>query len=282
MYRRHERFYALSALCDVHGISRQAYYQYWERQEHEVLCEDLVISLVVPIRRQMPMIGVRKLHYLLSEKLEQISGGIGRDKLFEILRKYELLIQRNRRYVRTTNSMHRFRIYKNLVKGLDVNRPDQVWVVDITYLRLAAGFCYLALLTDMFSRRIVGYDVSDSLELSGATRALYAALKFRKSHCNQEQTIHHSDRAIQYCSPRYTDVLFKNQLLVSMTEDNHVYENSLAERVNGILKSEFLLDREFKGVIQAHRGCREAIETYNRYRPHLSLNMLTPAQVYGR
>jgi transposase InsO family protein len=173
-------------------------------------------------------------------------------------------------------------MYKNLVKGLVISRPDQVWVVDITYLRLAAGFCYLALLTDMFSRRIVGYDVSDSLELSGATRALYAALKVRKEYCTQEQTIHHSDRAIQYCSPRYTDILFENQLQVSMTEDNHVYENSLTERVNGILKSEFLLDREFQGVKQAYTACREAIETYNRYRPHLSLKMLTPIQVYGR
>jgi transposase InsO family protein len=170
-------------------------------------------------------------------------------------------------------------MYKNLVKDLDVNRPDLVWVADITYLRLQKGFCYLALLTDMFSRRIVGYDVSDSLELSGATRALQAALRLRDR--NKEQTIHHSDRAIQYCSPRYTDILFENQVRVSMTEDNHVYENSLAERVNGILKSEFLLDREFLETKQAYSACREAIETYNRYRPHLSLNMLTPVQVYG-
>lgn len=229
------------------------------------------------------MIGVRKLHYLLAEQLAQISGGIGRDRLFEILRKHQLLVSRERRYVRTTNSMHRFRVYKNLVKELDVNRPDQVWVADITYLRLATGFCYLALLTDMFSRRIVGYDVSDSLELSGATRALRRALRMRRNGGHEDnQTIHHSDRAIQYCSPRYTDVLFDNQLRVSMTEDNHVYENSLAERVNGILKAEFLLDREFIGVHHAYRACREAIETYDRYRPHLSLAMLTPTQVYGR
>jgi transposase InsO family protein len=227
----------------------------------------------------MPMIGVRKLHYLLSEQLARISGGIGRDRLFEILRRNDLLVQRHRRYVRTTNSMHRFRRYKNLIKGLDVNRPDMVWVADITYLRVCDGFCYLALLTDMFSRRIVGYDVSDSLELSGATRALRAALRFRGQ--SNERTIHHSDRAIQYCSPRYTDVLFDHQLQISMTEDNHVYENSLAERVNGILKSEFLLDREFSETKQAYTACREAIETYNRFRPHLSLNMLTPVQVYG-
>jgi transposase InsO family protein len=273
----------LSALCGVHGISRQAYYQYWERQERQVLCDDLVISLVIPIRRQMPMIGVRKLHYLLAEELAQINGGIGRDGLFEILRKYNLLVQRHRRYVRTTNSMHRFRIYKNLVKDIEVNRPDQVWVADITYLRLLDGFCYLALLTDMFSRRIVGYDVSDSLELSGATRALQRALRMRqRSGHDTQQTIHHSDRAIQYCSPRYTDVLFDQHLRVSMTEEDHVFENCLAERVNGILKSEFLLYREFKGVQEACKACREAIETYNGYRPHLSLKMLTPAQVYGR
>lgn len=268
-------------MCRVHGISRQAYYQYWVRQEHEAICEDLVVSLVLQIRRQMPMIGVRKLHYLLSEQLTRISGGIGRDRLFGILRRHELLVHKHQRYVRTTNSMHRFRVYRNLIKGLDVNRPDQVWVADITYLRLAAGFCYLALLTDMFSRRIVGYDVSDSLELSGATRALRAALKRRESNRFDEQTVHHSDRAIQYCSPRYTDVLFDNNLRVSMTEENHVYENSLAERVNGILKSEFLLDREFKTVEYAQKACREAIETYNGYRPHLSLKMLTPCQVYG-
>jgi putative transposase len=203
------------------------------------------------------------------------------DFLFAILRKHHLLVQKRQQYVRTTNSMHRFRMYGNLIKDLTINRPNQVWVVDITYLRLTEGFCYLALLTDMFSRKIVGYDVSDSLELSGAIKALSAALRTRGAKAQEGQTIHHSDRGIQYCSPRYTEVAFENHLQISMTEENHVYENGMAERVNGILKSEFLLDQEFSGVKRARKASQEGIETYNGYRPHLSLNMLTPSQVYG-
>jgi len=192
-----------------------------------------------------------------------------------------MLVNKERRYVRTTNSMHRFRVYRNLIKDIDVVSQNQVWVADITYLRLAAGFCYLALLTDIFSRKIMGYDVSDSLELSGATRALQSVLRMRKRSQFTGGTIRHSDRAVQYCSPRYTDVLVDNNVQISMTEEDHVFENSLAERVNGILKGEFLLDREFWDVKQAFKTCREAIETYNRYRPHLSLQMLTPEQVYA-
>jgi putative transposase len=271
----------LETLCSVHSVSRQAYYQHWCRQERGVLSEDLVISLVMPIRRRMPMVGTRKLFFMLSVELGLINGGIGRDLLFEILRKHGMLIHKRQQYVRTTNSMHRFRMYGNLIKDLIVKRPNQVWVVDITYLRLTEGFCYLALLTDMFSRMIVGYDVSDSLELSGATKALRAALHTRGIKAQEEETIHHSDRGIQYCSPRYTDVAFENHLRISMTEENHVYENGMAERVNGILKGEFLLDSIFPGVKQAFKACQEGIKTYNEYRPHLSLNMLTPAQVYN-
>lgn len=227
------------------------------------------------------MIGVRKLHAMLSDPLAKINGGIGRDMLFSILRKHGMLIRYRRRFTRTTNSVHRFRIYRNMIKEVAINHPNQAWAADITYLRLIEGFCYLALLTDMYSRKIVGYDVSDSLELSGAIRALQRALQDTRSSRRGGRTVHHSDRAIQYCSPRYTDVLVDNNLQPSMTEENHVYENSLAERVNGILKSEFLLDREFKTVGDAFRASREAIETYNGYRPHLSLNMLTPSQVYG-
>lgn len=282
MYSHYEPHYSLSALCRVHQISRQAYYQYWQREERKALCEDLVISLVIPIRRRMPMIGVRKLHEMLCEQLSEINGGIGRDKLFGILRKYGMLVVTKRRYKRTTNSTHRFRIYKNLIKELTVVRCNQVWVADITYLRLDEGFCYLALLTDLYSRKIVGYDVSNSLELSGAINALRTALKTTAARRDDKlTTIHHSDRAVQYCSPRYTDILFENQMKVSMTEENHVYENSVAERVNGILKREFLLDQSFRVVQQANCACREAIETYNGYRPHLSMNMLCPNQVYA-
>lgn len=240
-----------------------------------------MLSLVRPIRFRMPMVGVRKLYSMLSEPFARINGGIGRDMLFSILRKHDMLIRRRRRYTRTTNSIHRFRMYKNLTKSVVIDHPNMVWAADITYLRLTEGFCYLALLTDMYSRKIVGYDVSDSLELSGAIRALRRALQDTGVYRRGGRTIHHSDRAIQYCSPRYTDVLTEHNMLASMTEENHVFENSLAERVNGILKGEFLLDREFRTVKDAFRASREAIDTYNGFRPHLSLNMLTPCQVYG-
>ena len=160
---------------------------------------------------------------------------------------------------------------------MEVTGPNQVWVSDITYIRTVKGFCYLALITDMYSRKIVGHDLSDSLELSGCVRALKKAIYQAK---DIKQLIHHSDRGIQYCSNVYTQILKRNNIGISMTEENHCYENAMAERVNGILKDEFYLDQVFTDATHAKRAAKNAINLYNEIRLHLSLNYRTPNMVY--
>ncbi len=194
-----------------------------------------------------------------------------------MLRKHNMLTLRKKYSSRTTNALHRFYKYKNIIKDVMINRPNQVWVSDITYIRTVKGFCYLALITDMCSRKIIGYDLSDSLELSGCVRALKKALYQAKSI---DGLIHHSDRGIQYCSNQYTQILKKNNIKISMTEENHCYENAIAERVNGILKDEFYLDQTFDNVAHTRRATKNAINLYNEIRLHLSLDYKTPNMVY--
>lgn len=188
-----------------------------------------------------------------------------------------MLTLRKKYNSRTTNSLHRFYKYKNIIKDIEVTRTNQVWVSDITYIRTIKGFCYLALITDMYSRKIVGYDISNSLELKGCERALNKALYQTK---NINELIHHSDRGIQYCSNVYTQILKRNKIDISMTEENHCYENAIAERVNGILKDEFYLDQTFDSLQQAKKAAENAINLYNKIRLHLSLDYKTPNMVY--
>jgi len=220
---------------------------------------------------------VRKLKISLNEDFVKANLKIGRDTLFNVLRKHRLLTLRKKYSARTTNSYHRFYKYNNIIKDVEVTKPNQVWASDITYIRTVKGFCYLALITDMYSRKIVGYDLSDSLELKGCVRALNKALYQAK---NIQGLIHHSDRGIQYCSNVYTQILKRKKIDISMTEENHCYENALAERVNGILKDEFYLDQVFTNVQHAKRAAKNAIKLYNEIRLHLSLDYKTPNMVY--
>ncbi len=220
---------------------------------------------------------MRKLVKSLSNEFTKAKLKVGRDTLFNVLRKHKMLTLRKKHRMRTTNSHHRFYKYSNIIKDIEVTKPNQVWVSDITYIRTVKGFCYLALITDMYSRRIVGYDLSDSLELNGCVRALNKAIYQTK---NVKQLIHHSDRGIQYCSNVYTQILKRKKIDISMTEENHCYENAMAERVNGILKDEFYLDQTFTNVQQAKRAAKNAINLYNEIRLHLSLDYKTPNMVY--
>lgn len=213
----------------------------------------------------------------LHEDFDKQQLKVGRDALFKVLRKHQMLTLRKKYSCRNTNSYHRFYKYNNMIKEMKVTKPNQVWVADITYIRTLNGFCYLALITDMYSRKIVGYDLSDSLELKGCVRALNKAIYQAK---NIKELIHHSDRGIQYCSNVYTQILKKNNINISMTEENHCYENALAERINGILKDEFYLDQTFMNTTHAKRAAKNAINLYNEIRLHLSLNFKTPNMVY--
>ena len=234
----------------------------------------MILNTIRSYRIRQPMIGVRKMQKMLNYK----GIFIGRDRLFNILRREGLLVRRKRSYLRTTNSLHRFRVHKNLIKTMEIIRPNQVYVSDITYLKTREGYSYLSLITDKYSRKIVGYYLSRSLALEGALTALEMAI----SKLNGENgIIHHSDRGLQYCSNAYTDRLKESGFQISMTEENHVYENSIAERVNGILKHELLLGSEYLNFTETREMVEEAIEIYNNERLHLSLNYRTPAEVHA-
>jgi putative transposase len=201
---------------------------------------------------------------------------VGRDTLFNILREHKMLTLRKKYSARTTNSYHRFYKYNNIIKDLEINRSNQAWASDITYIRTLKGFCYLPLITDMHSRKIVGYD-SDSLELKECVRALNKAIYQAK---DIKGLIHDSDRGIQYCSNVYTQILKRKKIGITMTEENHCYENAMAERVNGILKDAFYLDQTFMNEAHAKRAAKNAIKLYNEIRLHLSLDFKTPNMAY--
>ena len=264
-------------VCNCFGLKRDAYYKYKRREDKRLEIEKKVLAIVQQRRKSLPREGVRKLEKSLKDEFAKAQLKVGRDTLFNILRKHNMLTLRKKYSTRTTNSMHRFYKYKNIIKDVEVTRPNQVWVSDITYIRTIKGFCYLALITDMYSRKIVGYDISNSLELKGCERALNKALYQAKS---TNGLIHHSDRGIQYCSNVYTQILKRNNIAISMTEENHCYENAVAERVNGILKDEFYLDQTFDSLQHAKRATKNAINLYNEIRLHVSLDYKTPNMVY--
>lgn len=270
-------FASLTTITHCFGLKRDAYHKYKSRADRRLKLEQRIIEIVRKRRRSLPREGVRKLKISLDQEFKSANIKVGRDTLFNILRKHNMLIHRKKHSSRTTNSLHRFHKYKNIIKDLEVTRPDQVWVSDITYIRTIKGFCYLALITDMHSRKIVGYDISNSLELKGCERALNKALYQAKDTTG---LIHHSDRGIQYCSNVYTQILKRNNIGISMTEENHCYENAVAERVNGILKDEFYLDQTFDSLQHAKRATKNAINLYNEIRLHLSLDYKTPNMVY--
>ena len=270
-------------VCSIHrfcqgiNLTRDGYYKMRRRNKHKQMARDQVMQLILERRKLLPREGGRKLHKALMEDFLGNNIKIGRDKLFDILRDNNLLIKPKKRYNRTTNSWHRFHKFPNLIKGIKIKRPNQVWVSDITYVKLLKGYCYLALITDAYSRKIVGYDISDSLELAGCLRALKRALKQLPA---KQNLIHHSDRGLQYCSNQYVKMLLDYKVKISMTEENHCYENAIAERVNGILKDEFYLDLCFKDANQVRKICQNAIFLYNDKRLHLSLNYKTPNLVH--
>jgi transposase InsO family protein len=185
-----------------------------------------------------------------------------------------------RNYRVTTNTHHRFYKHKDLISQLVITRPEQVWVSDITYLATKHQSSYLALITDAYSKKIVGYDLSDSLSTGGVLRALHSAVKNRKYP--QETIIHHSDKGFQYCSNEYQRILTKNKIICSMTQGYDPYSNAVAERINGIIKNEFELENYKVDLNIMKKLVKETIEIYNNERPHFSNNLLTPVQMHNQ
>jgi putative transposase len=271
------RLASIEQVCNCTHLHRDAYYKYKRRNAHRKTVEAQVMCLVKQEREIQSRVGTRKLHKALEGTFQEWGLKVGRDRLFDILRTSDMLVKRKKLTFKTTNSYHHFYKYNNLIKDMNVTAPNQVWVSDITYIRTVKGFCYLALITDLYSRKIVGYDISDSLELVGCLRALQKALRQARPAAG---LIHHSDRGIQYCSNQYVAELKKRDIRISMTEENHCYENAVAERVNGILKDEFYLDQCFVNTYNASVATKNAIDIYNNKRLHLSLGYKTPNMVY--
>ena len=249
-------------------ISRQAVYRYRQRQGSDQTQALAAIPQILTFRQLMPRVGGRKLLRHLPEL------GIGRDKFFDILRSHGLLVKRRRKYAITTNSNHALPVYPNLLPEATADAPNQIWVADQTYIRSRSRFCYLSLVTDLCSRLIVGYDVSPTLEATGSARALQMALATVPEPCG---LIHHSDRGKQYCSLEYTQLLKEHGCRISMTAPRRPDQNAVAERVNGILKTEFYLDAMFNSLEEARQAIVQSIYIYNNIRLHLSLGYLTPS-----
>ncbi len=267
----------MSGCCALFGLSKQAYYKTIKNDHEKEIAWHFVKPRILELRRNMPRLGTRKLHYLLGEK----AIDIGRDKLFALLRKEGMLVPTRKKYVRTTNSTHWMRKYSNLVKDIDLNRPEQLWVADITYLDTKAeGNLYLHLVTDAYSKQIMGYELCDNMTAVSTHKALQMAIS--KRQYKDTPLIHHSDRGLQYCSSLYTECLTANNIAISMTENGDPYENAVAERVNGILKDEFGLGDQLTDIKEAIRQTEQGILAYNYLRPHLSCNMLTPIQMHNQ
>ena len=270
----------MNRACGYIGISRQAFYQRHQREQKRGKCQDDVIELVKYVRLQQPRLGTRKLHYLLKSSMTERGLKVGRDGLFDILRAARLLVAPRRAYHKTTDSHHRFRRHPNLLKAgpqqIVPTGPEQVWVADITYLPTAGQFVYVSLVTDAYSRKIVGYHVHDSLQTEQVSQALKMALRSRQS---RQPLVHHSDRGIQYCSTYYQQIHQRHGIRCSMTDGYDCYQNALAERINGILKTEFLLQRP-ADIEQAKLMLRQSVHIYNTQRPHASLQYKTPDEVH--
>jgi len=239
--------------------------------------DELIVQLVCRERAVQPYLGGRKLLHMLRSDLAEAAVTVGRDRFFQVLRDNEFLIERTVRSARTTDSRHSFRVYQNLLKDTELTGPHQALVSDITYIRTAEGFVYLSLVMDAFSRAIVGFDCSGNLERNGALRALGQALRQLPAWC---AAIHHSDRGSQYCCHDYVDRLEKAGVRISMTQENHCYENGQAERLNGILKQEYGLGRVQSSKRDALRAVGEAVVLYNCRRPHQRLGYSCPMQVH--
>lgn len=275
------KYYSLDNLCAAFGYTRQAWYNHLKRSELEVFQEHIVLQRIREIRRDLPKTGCIKLYKALNNGfLKSLGIKMGRDAIFDLVREHGMLVKTKKRHVSTTNSFHRFKIHPDLVQRRHPERAEEIWVSDITYITTTIGFTYLSLVTDAYSRKIIGHYLSTDLKASGCTKALNKALE---SRIYTERTlIHHSDRGTQYCCDDYVSQLRQQAILISMTQTGSPYDNAVAERVNGILKVEFDLYRTFKSYSQASEAVDHAIYKYNNLRLHASCNYQTPEYTHRK
>lgn len=270
----------LERICRLFGRSRQAFYDHNRRTVDEQINEALILDRVRQLRSLIAGIGGLQLYKMLKEDMSKHKIKIGRDRFYLLLKRHNLLIKRRKRYVITTDSNHPYYKWANLLEDLEINDKEQLWVSDITYLDTANGFVYLSLITDAWSRKIVGFHLSQKLKAQGCIIALNKAIKSLSSNPEHRKLIHHSDRGIQYCCRGYVDILLQNSIQISMTQSGSPYDNAIAERVNGILKHHVGLNRVYKNYSEASAAVCLAVDTYNRIRPHMSINNLTPEKAH--
>jgi putative transposase len=270
---------SIQMLCSLLGYSRQAFYKFIHHAEKEALQHDLILQQVLTIRKTQKRIGTRKLLFMMEEFMQQHQIYIGRDAMFDLFAFNKLLVRKRRRRIPiTTFSNHWMRKHPNLIVGFIPAAPNQLWVSDITYICLVGDFAYLSLITDAYSRKIVGFCLSKTLAADGCIKSLKMALK---GNSPLDRLIHHSDRGCQYCCADYVEILDKHFVKISMTQSGDPLENALAERVNGILKEE-LLEKQYLNFQQAQQAVAVAISIYNHQRPHSSIDMLTPVEAHLR
>ncbi len=268
---------SIGEVCGHVEMSRQNYYAARRLRRRREIDEAMILELVRRERRMQPRLGGRKVLHLVLPDLEEANVTVGRDRFFELLAENDLLVVRKPGRPHTTNSRHSLPVFRNLLAGSVFEAPNQAWVSDLTYIRTDEGFLYAALITDVFSRKIVGAHIGDSLEAEGCLAALEQALADLPEG---KHPVHHSDRGCQYCCHAYVERLQERDLPISMTEIMHCYENAMAERVNGILKQEYELDRKFLTKAQAKKAFEQAVWLYNHRRPHLKLDYRFPADVH--
>lgn len=269
----------LARLCGWFGITRQAYYQEsWKKMEVSIETE-VLLQEVRKIRKDHKRIGTRKLYEMLTPVMMEHQIKMGRDKLFDLLSVHHLLIRRRRRNIRTTFSNHWLRKYPNLIRDFVPTAPNQLWVSDITYWKVGNLNVYITFITDAYSHRIAGYNLAESLEGMESIKALQMALSAlgAERHLN---LIHHSDRGLQYCSAAYVKLLIDSSIQISMTESGDPLENPVAERVNGILKEEYLDPEQIDSAKEAIAYLHKAIRLYNNKRPHMSISNYTPDAIH--
>ena len=258
-------------------MSRQNYYAARRLRHRRQIDESMILELVKRERQLQPRLGGRKLLHLLGADFQEAGVSIGRDRFFELLAESDLLVVPKVGVPRTTNSRHSLPVFGNLLAGKILGGPNEAWVSDLTYIRTDEGFLYAALITDAYSRKIVGAHIGDSLEAEGCLLALDQALSGLPAG---KHPIHHSDRGCQYCCHEYVERLQARGLPISMTQVMHCYENAQAERVNGILKQEYELDQRFRTKAQARKAFEQAVWLYNHRRPHMRLGYQFPADVH--
>jgi transposase InsO family protein len=272
---------SLVRLCRLLGITRQAYYQHFWQQEASCIEEALVLQEVISLRKDHRVMGGRKLYEKLHQFFLDHQIKMGRDALFDLLAANNLLVKKRRRRYVTTWSGHRFKKWPNLIRGMEITQTNQLWVSDITYWKVAGNYLYISLITDAYSRKIVGYHLAETLETVETIQALKMALN-DLSPTLTRKLIHHSDRGSQYCSERYVKLLQDKNIQISMTENGDPLENAIAERMNGILKEEYLRHDKPENKERAKEQLQRAVTLYNQQRPHLSIGLLTPELVHSK